>query len=175
MSEKFDVVNFSDEVVDLGTRYYVHREKLLHRAVHVMILNSSNKWILQQRSKSKDIDPLLWTSSCSGHVDSGEDYINAAVRECREELIIDVKPGSLYEVFRSSPCLETDHEFVRFYFLEFENVIKFNVDEIVQIKECSINEIENQIEKNPQSISESFKHLFPFVQKRARLYERSLP
>ena len=122
MSEKFDVVNFSDEVVDLGTRSYVHRENLLHRAVHVMVLNSSKKWILQQRSKSKDIDPLLWTSSCSGHVDSGEDYINAAVRECREELAIDVKPGSLYEVFRSSPCLETGYEFIRFYFLEYEMI-----------------------------------------------------
>ena len=35
---------------------------------------------------AKDTAPGRWDSSCSGHLDSGEDYAPAAVRELREEI-----------------------------------------------------------------------------------------
>ena len=35
---------------------------------------------------TKDTFPGAWDSSSSGHVDSGEDYDDCAVRELREEL-----------------------------------------------------------------------------------------
>ena len=34
----------------------------------------------------KDSSPGLWDSSCSGHLDTGENYDSAAVRELSEEL-----------------------------------------------------------------------------------------
>ena len=36
---------------------------------------------VQQRSQRKDRQPGLWDSSASGHVERGEDYDAAAVRE----------------------------------------------------------------------------------------------
>jgi len=80
----FDVVNERDEVVDRKPRSVVHRDGLLHRAVHVLVFNSRGQIFLQKRSMKKDRQPGLWDSSASGHVDSGEDYDTTAVREVRE-------------------------------------------------------------------------------------------
>lgn len=64
----------------------MHREGLLHRAVHVLVFDSEGRLWLQRRSAAKDTYPGLWTSSASGHVDPGEDYETAARRELQEEL-----------------------------------------------------------------------------------------
>ena len=175
IKEIFDVVNFSDQVIGAKTRIEVHKHNLLHRAVHIMVSPFPSMWILQKRSGSKDIDPFLWTSSCSGHVDSGEKYIDAAVRECKEELGIVVKKESLIEIFRASPCEETGNEFVRFYLLKYEKKIKLKADEILQIADYSIDQIEQSMRTNPVTFSGSFIHLFPFVKKGVQLNEGCLP
>src|SRR5450432_310133 len=87
MSEEwFDVVNARDEVIGRELRREVHARGLWHRAIHVLVFSGAGRVFLQKRSRSKDTAPCLWYSSCSGHVDSGEDYDTAAVRELGEEL-----------------------------------------------------------------------------------------
>ena len=112
--EIFDVVNERDEVVGQKPRREVHRLKLNHRAVHVLVFNSLGELFLQKRSMSKDCFPGVWDSSASGHVDSGEGYDACAVRELREEigLQLDAPPQRLFKV---SACAETGHEFVWVY------------------------------------------------------------
>ena len=85
-SELFDVVNSEDVVLRSAERAVVHREQLLHRAVHVFVFNAAGQLYLQRRSLNKDTAPGKWVSSCSGHVDSGEDYDAAAPRELAEEI-----------------------------------------------------------------------------------------
>lgn len=173
--EVFDVVNLKDQVVRQASRREVHNDHLFHRAVHILVTRSSSQWILQKRSASKDLDPFLWTSSCSGHVDSGESYIDAAVRECKEELGIITENKSLIEIFRSSPCIETGNEFIRFYLLKYDKSIKHNSEEILQLKEFSIREIEKSTRIFPNIFTNSFIHLFPYVQKGILLNEGCLP
>src|SRR5580658_3200257 len=84
--EFFDVVDERDAVVGRASRREVHAHRLMHRAVHVLVFDDTGRVFLQKRSMKKDIAPGLWDSSCSGHVDSGESYDVAAVREFAEEL-----------------------------------------------------------------------------------------
>lgn len=84
--ELFDVVDADDRVIGQATRSEVHARGLLHRAAHVFVLNSQGELLLQRRSATKDAHPLCWTSSCSGHLDAGENYEKAAVRELKEEI-----------------------------------------------------------------------------------------
>ena len=175
MTEKFDVVDLNDRPLRKLSRFLVHRDNLFHRAIHVLVNTNSPNWILQQRSGQKDVDPLLWTSSCSGHVDAGEDYLSAAIRECEEELGIIADRKLFIEVFRASPCLETGNEFVRVYLLKHEKQIRFNRDEILQTKEYTTLEIEELIRKQPDVFSGSFLHLFPYIKKGIELNKSSLP
>ena len=85
-SELLPVVDDEDRQVGLAPRSQVHREGLLHRAVHVLLFDPEGRLWLQRRSAAKDTHPGKWTSSAGGHVDPGEDYLCAAQRELREEL-----------------------------------------------------------------------------------------
>ena len=84
--EIFDVVDEHDRVVGRKSRHEVHRQKLLHRAVHVFVFNQRGELFLQRRSKWKDAHPLRWDSSAAGHVNAGQTYDETAPREIEEEL-----------------------------------------------------------------------------------------
>jgi isopentenyldiphosphate isomerase len=84
--ELFDVVDTDDRVIGVARRAQVHARGLRHRAVHILVLNREDKVFLQKRSKAKDSHPGKWDSSASGHLDSGEAYAAAAIRELHEEL-----------------------------------------------------------------------------------------
>ena len=100
----FDVVNDDDEIIGRELRSVVHARGLLHRAVHVLVYNAAGQLFLQKRSMTKDNDPGLWDSSCSGHVDSGESYAVAAERELMEEidLLVDEPMEELFKIEASA-------------------------------------------------------------------------
>ncbi|MDE3068075.1 MAG: NUDIX domain-containing protein [Verrucomicrobiota bacterium] len=129
MSEDFfDVVNERDEVIDRRPRSEVHARGLRHRAVHVQVFNSRGEVFLQKRSAKKDRQPGVWDSSCSGHVDAGETYDEAAVRELREELGLESKAPP--KLFKLAACAETDAEFVWVYRCESDGPFQLHPDEI---------------------------------------------
>ncbi len=82
--EIFDVCDEHDRVIGTAPRSRVHAERLLHRAVHIFVLNSRGEILLQRRSATKDEAPLKLTSSASGHLSAGEDYEESAIRELAE-------------------------------------------------------------------------------------------
>ncbi len=127
--EIFDVVNERDEIVDARPRAEVHRLGLLHRAVHVLVFNAAGEVFLQKRSMSKDSHPGCWDSSCSGHVDKGEDYDQSAIRELGEELGIKVDSAP-ERLFKIDACSGTDQEFVWIYRLNHEGPFTLHPEEI---------------------------------------------
>ncbi len=166
--EIFDVVNLRDEVMYQERRSVVHEKGLFHRAVHIFARSKNGMWILQKRSASKDIDPLLWTSSCSGHVDAGEDYLNAAVRECEEELGVSLLTNRFLELLQISPCHETGNEFVRVFALKDLISPKNNPEEIEALETYSLPEIEKEIECSTQHFSLSFIHIFKLIKRKLK-------
>jgi isopentenyl-diphosphate delta-isomerase type 1 len=130
MSEEiFDLVNERDEVIGQAQRSEVHRRKLRHRAVHVLVFNALGELFLQKRSMQKDCFPGAWDSSASGHLDRGEDYDACAVREVREELGVTLA-GPPERVFKIAACAETGHEFVWVYSCRHEGPFVLHPDEI---------------------------------------------
>ena len=102
--ELFDVVNDKDEVIGQATRGEVHKnKKLIHRSIGVAVFNSKGELFLQKRSATKDTDPLLWTISCSGHVRSGNDYDETAIRELKEELALEGELKHLFKIRYKHP------------------------------------------------------------------------
>jgi len=130
MSEEvFDVVNERDEVVGRKPRGEIHRLKLNHRAVHVLVFNSKGELFLQKRSMKKDCFPGAWDSSASGHLESGESYDACALRELKEEIGLQLArpPERLFQV---AACPETGHEFVWIYRCSAEGPFTLHPEEI---------------------------------------------
>jgi isopentenyl-diphosphate delta-isomerase type 1 len=116
-SELFDVVDAQDRVIDRAPRGEVHAKNLLHRATHVLVHDAAGKLFLQLRSLGKDTFPGCWDSSCSGHLDAGEDYPAAARRELGEEIGWHDASLPLRPLVKFNACPETGHEFIQIYVL----------------------------------------------------------
>ena len=125
--ERFSVVDEQDQVTGAAPRGQVHGNNLLHRAVHILIFNPAGEVFLQLRSRWKDRHPLRWDSSAAGHVCAGEEYDQAAIRELREELGIDIP---LTKVAKLTASQRTDHEFVWLYSAVSSDEPKPNPQEI---------------------------------------------
>lgn len=156
MSEEiFDVVDDHDEVIDHRPRGEVHRLRLKHRAVHVLVYNHAGELFLQKRSMLKDCFPGAWDSSSSGHLDTGEDYDACAVRELREELGIRPAPP-LKRLFKIDACPETGQEFVWVYSCTHEGPFVLQADEIESGGWFGHNELAAWVEESPNDFADAF-------------------
>lgn len=154
--EFFDVVNERDEVVGRASRREVHARRLRHRAVHVLVFDRAGRLFLQKRSMKKDLSPGKWDSSSSGHLDAGEDYDAAAVRELGEELgwRTAVPPERW---FRVEACVETGEEFVWVYRLRGDGPFALNAEEIESGGWFTPAEITAWTQARPEDFAPAFR------------------
>jgi isopentenyl-diphosphate delta-isomerase len=160
--EIFDVVNDRDEPVGRATRAEVHARRLLHRAVHVLVFGADGRVFLQQRSRLKDTSPGLWNSSCSGHLDAGEDYDVAAVRELREEIGLAVTPATRLErLVKLAPCRETGWEFAWIYTARGDGPFTLHPAEVERGAWFAPAEVTRALAERPEDFSRAFAFLWP--------------
>lgn len=97
--EQFEVVDAKGQVVGLAPRSECHgNPSLIHRAVHVIVVDETGRLFLQKRAACKDIQPGKWDTSVGGHVQPGEPPGEAARREMAEELgVVEAPLTFLYE------------------------------------------------------------------------------
>ncbi len=130
-AEYFDVVNEKDEVIGCAPRQTCHKLGLMHRAVHIILLNSKGEILLQKRSMSKDLYPGWWIDAAAGHVDAGEDYDESAKREAKEELGIDVKLEKLFKYKKKDVGKNhIDNETIILYIARSDGPFKVPEDEV---------------------------------------------
>jgi isopentenyl-diphosphate delta-isomerase len=154
--ELFDIVNARDQVVGQATRREVHARGLWHRAVHVLVFNAAGQVFLQKRSMLKDTAAGLWDSSCSGHVDSGEDYDASARRELGEEIGLTLAaPPPRW--FRIEACAETSWEFVWVYRLRHEGPFVLAPSEIERGEWFAPAKLTQWIAEKPAEFASSFR------------------
>jgi isopentenyl-diphosphate delta-isomerase type 1 len=166
--EWFDVVNERDEVVGRATRREVHATGLRHRAVHVLVFNAAGAVFLQKRSMLKDLSPGLWDSSCSGHLDAGEDYDAAAIRELQEEIGLAVTAAPT-RWFRIDACAQTGNEFVWVYHLRHDGALTLDPLEIQYGEWVAPVEVTARMASRPQDYCPSFKLLWPIATEKLKL------
>lgn len=160
--EIFDVVDAEDRVVGRAPRAEVHAKGLWHRAVHVLLFDRAGRVFLQKRSMRKDLSPGCWDSSCSGHLDSGEAYDAAAVRELEEELGLRVAAAPA-RWFRVEARAETGWEFVWVYRLAHEGPFVLNPDEIDAGAWLAPAELDAAVAARPAEYAPSFRLIWARV------------
>lgn len=157
LEELFDVVDENNNVIDVKPRSEVHRLGLRHRAVHIFVFRPDGRILIHLRTASKVEFPSVWTSSASGHVASGEDADECAVRELQEELGVDAELQFCFEV---DACPDTCMEFTRLYQTESDAVIRPDPAEIAEIEWLTIEEVERRLAVSPEQFSPAFRLLF---------------
>ena len=159
--ELFDVVNAENRVIGRAPRREVHARNLLHRAVHVLIHDHDGHLFLQRRSPLKDTFPGCWDSSCSGHLDAGEDYETSARRELLEELGFSSATFPLRPVVLLEAGGETGHEFIQVYLLgPTSGPFLLNPEEITEGRWVAAAGLDDAIAQEPDSYAGALRHLW---------------
>src|SRR4029079_1348530 len=63
------VVAEADRFVRWTDKAEIHRDKLLHRSIHIMIMDSDGRMVIQRRHPEKLTWPDSWDIAVSGHVE----------------------------------------------------------------------------------------------------------
>jgi isopentenyl-diphosphate delta-isomerase type 1 len=160
--EPFDVVDEQDRVIGRAPRREVHARRLRHRSIHVLVFNATGRVFLQKRSQAKDSCPGMWDSSCSGHLDAGEDYDAAATRELREEIGLETAVPPV-RWLRYEAGENTGWEFGWVYRLRSEGPFTLNPAEIESGAWFAPAEVDAGLCDRPEDFAGAFRYLWPLV------------
>lgn len=157
MEEHIDIVNENGIPTGVSVpKSEIHAKGHFHNTAHVWFYNSNGEILLQQRAASKVICPLLWDVSVAGHIDAGETPEQAAVREAKEEIGIDISENQLrkigvFKCFQSYSNGIIDNEFHNTYIALIDRQIEDltpQKDEVEALKFVTISEFEVLLSKS---------------------------
>lgn len=126
MDEYIDIVDANGKPTGKSElKSIIHQKGHYHNTAHIWFYTNNGEILLSQRSAKKNICPLLWDVSVAGHVDSGESIKQAAIRETKEEIGLDVSENDLqkigvFECFQSYKSGIHDNEFHHTFICELK-------------------------------------------------------
>lgn len=131
-----------------------HRKGWFHPTVHIWFYTPKGELLLQQRSASKTVYPLLWDVSVAGHIGAKEDIHTAAIREIEEEIGLSTIPENLEKIgiFKSiQRPTETivDREFHHTYLCPLKvklNQLQRQESEVASLKLISLSQFESSFQ-----------------------------
>ena len=100
MSEYLYIVDKNNNPLPTkSTRAQTHNKSFWHRTSHVWVLDSKNRLLVVKRGSWKNHDPGKWASYVGGHFLWKENKYEAATREIKEELNLNITKSRLNLLF----------------------------------------------------------------------------
>ena len=149
-----------------------HEEGDFHRTAHIWIINDNKELLLQKRSANKKSHPNCWDISGAGHIRTGEDVLDGAIRELKEELGVIAKKNDLHFIATiKSTKNPKNKEFQYVYLLKCNNKIEdyvFEDNEVSEVKYVFYKKLEKMVEKRTEGLlihEDEYKKLFEYIRK----------
>ena len=165
--EMLDIVDDSDIVFNILPRQEAHQKKQLVRIAGVLVLNEQGQILLQKASQNKASRFAgKWTYSAAGHVDCGESYEQAAVREVKEELGIDIKKleyiGLSRIIHEKTGKLGAFHRVFR---TKHNGPFKIDKAEMDEVRFFSFDELRKMLKISPECLNENLIEILKLIVK----------
>ena len=163
-----EVILVDKNDVEQGTMEKMEAHKnggTLHRAFSVFVFNTKGELLLQRRALHKYHSGGLWTNTCCSHPRPGETVREAGNRRLEEEMGMQCK---LVELFSFEYKAELDGGMTEW---ELDHVLlglndkepSINEEEVAEFKYMPLDDIDEDLNKNPQNYTEWFKICFERV------------
>ena len=149
-------------VVEVQERDTVHRLGLLHATAHIWVVrNNSSEVLLQRRSLSKDSNPGCWDLSSAGHIDAGDEKLESAIRELREELGIHAAPSEMryigytrrkaWKPFYGKQWLDNQISYMYVFSGTVDtSALCLQAEEVEEVRWMPIEELDDRIQNDPE-------------------------
>lgn len=162
MKEQVILVDKEDNPIGLMEKIEAHEKALLHRAFSVFVFNNKGELMLQQRAAEKYHSPLLWTNTCCSHQRDGETSLEAGKRRLQEEMGFVCELEKVFWFIYKAPFDNglTEHELDHVMVGKFDNAPVINKEEVEAYKWMKLEDVKNDIEKQPEIYTEWFKIIF---------------
>jgi isopentenyl-diphosphate delta-isomerase len=164
MEEQLDILDEQGNPTGkTASRAIVHTTGLWHRVVLIYFYRKGPKGIeilVHLRAKTKDLHPNKWDTRFGGHVKAGDTLDDAVAKELKEEVGISVIHENLSEGHQGKHSAFPNNEFNTSYFYNFtedERSLKFEDNEVQQVKWLPAEEILNDLTINPNNWATSAK------------------
>ena len=162
MEEKIDVLNELGEFTGkVATKEECHTKGLWHRAIYAFIIDKDSNILLQKRSANKKLWPNKWDVTIGGHVNAGEFGRQALIRECKEELGIDITDDEIKYLISTTSVYNKNGYINNHYdecYLITKNVniedLKLQEEEVSEAKYFPKEEILERINNNYDGLTE---------------------
>ena len=155
-SELIAIVDDNDNIIGEYLRKH-HAEGRLHRETSVLIVNSNNEILVQERADNGKLD-----YSASGHFPYDEDYLDGAVREVEEELGLKISRSKFTKI--SKHRIDYTGEYINNRFITLFEVrgdykienMKIDPHEVKSVRYYSVPKLKKIIESEPDKMSAGF-------------------
>ena len=167
-----EIWDLYDENRELIGRDHVRGEQLpidgYHLVVHVWIRNSKGEYLISQRSANRTAFPLVW-ECVDGSVLKGEDSLQGALREVKEEVGVDLLPEKGQVILSDIKKIEFGkvvNKIVDVWLFEYDGEVDLanaTTDEVAQVTWMNREQIKELFEHN--MFVETLEYFFTEVEK----------
>ena len=151
-----EIWDLYDENRELLGKDHVRGEQLpidgYHLVVHVWIRNSKGEYLISQRSANRPTFPLVW-ECVDGSVIKGEDSLQGALREVKEEVGVDLLPEKGHVILSDIKKIEFGKVVNKIV-----DVWLFEYDGEVDLSNATTDEVAQVAWMNQEQIKELFEH-----------------
>ncbi len=142
-----------------------------HLVVHVWIRNSKREYLIAQRSANRPTFPLVW-ECVDGSVVKGEDSLQGALREVREEVGVDLLPEKGHVILSDIKKIEFGkvvNKIVDVWLFEYDGKVDLSnatTDEVAQVAWMGRSQIKELFDAN--MFVDTLEYFFTEVEKEGR-------
>ena len=170
-----EIWDLYDENRELLGKDHVRGEQLpidgYHLVVHVWIRNSEGEYLIAQRSANRPTFPLVW-ECVDGSVIKGEDSLQGALREVKEEVGVDLLPEKGHVILSDIKKIEFGkvvNKIVDVWLFEYDGEVDLSnatTDEVAQVAWMNGSQIKELFDAN--MFVDTLEYFFTEVEKEGR-------
>ena len=170
-----EIWDLYDENRELLGKDHVRGEQLpidgYHLVVHVWIRNSKGEYLIAQRSANRPTFPLVW-ECVDGSVIKGEDSLQGALREVKEEVGVDLLPEKGQVILSDIKKIEFGkvvNKIVDVWLFEYDGAVDLSnatTDEVAQVAWMNRSQIKELFDAN--MFVDTLEYFFTEVEKEGR-------
>ena len=170
-----EIWDLYDENRELLGKDHVRGEQLpidgYHLVVHVWIRNSKGEYLIAQRSANRQTYPLMW-ECVDGSVIKGEDSLQGALREVKEEVGVDLLPKKGHVILSDIKKIEFGkvvNKIVDIWLFKYDGEVDLSnatTDEVAQVAWMNRSQIKEVFDAN--MFVDTLEYFFTEVEKEGR-------